>query len=231
MRNLHALGNNVDADDLLRAEFAAKRAGGQADGAQAGNEHRMIAVDADLLQALVDGAESASNLRAIGVGELIGQGDQILLLGDHVLGHAAVALPAVSAAIFFAGAGDHVAAPAVVAHAATGDVIDDDAIARFEAAAARSRGDDLAAGLVPGDHSLVAFGAFAQMLVINAANIGAADRRCLYAQQNLPMARLGHRHSAHLNGRVARQERCGHRGFHLRLLSALLSFCAFHSER
>ena len=55
---------------LLRAELAAERAGGQAHRAQPGNQHRVIAVDADLLQPLVDRAESAGHLRAIGVGEL-----------------------------------------------------------------------------------------------------------------------------------------------------------------
>ena len=194
-----------------RAELAAERAGGQAHRAQAGDQHGVIAVDADLFQALVDGAEAAGHLRAIGVGELVGQGDQVLLFGHHVLGHAAVALPAVGAAILLAGAGDHVAAPAIVAHAAAGDVIDNHAVAGLEAAAARARGDDLAARLVPGDHALVAFGALAQVLVIDAANIGAADGGGLHAQQNFAVARLRHRHRAHLDGGVAGQIRCGHR--------------------
>ena len=125
----HALRHHVNADDFLRAELAAKRAGGQAYGAEAGDEHCMIAVDSDLLQALVHGPESACNLRAIGIREFIGQRDEVFLLGHHVLGHAAVALPAVGAAIFLAGAGDHVAAPAVVAHAASRDVIDNHPVA------------------------------------------------------------------------------------------------------
>ena len=83
---------------LLRSELAAKRGGGQADGAEAGDQHGVIAVDADLLQAFVDGAEAAGDLRAVGIGELVGQGDEVFLLGDHVVGHAAVALPAVGAA-------------------------------------------------------------------------------------------------------------------------------------
>ena len=69
-RDLHALRNHIDADDLVGAEFAAERAGGQAHRAQAGDEHGVIAVDADLFQAFVDGAESARHLRAIGVGKL-----------------------------------------------------------------------------------------------------------------------------------------------------------------
>jgi hypothetical protein len=69
-------------------------------GPEAGDEHGVIAADADLLQAFVHGAKAAGHLRAIGIGELIGQRDEVLLLGHHVLGHAAVALPAVGAAIF-----------------------------------------------------------------------------------------------------------------------------------
>ena len=89
----------------------------------------MIAADADLFQSLVDGAEAAGHLGAIGEREFVGQGDQILLLGQQELRHAAIALPAVGAPVFCAGAGDHVAAAAIVADAAAGDVIDDHAIA------------------------------------------------------------------------------------------------------
>ena len=189
--DLHALRHNVDADDLLRAEFAAERAGGEADGAEAGDEHRMIAVDANFLEAFVDGAESAGYLCAVGVGELVGKGDEIFFFGDHELRHAAVALPAVGAAILLAGAGDHVAAAAIVAHAAAGDVIDDDAVACFEAAAARAGGDDLAARLMASDDALVAFGSLAEMLVVDAANVGAANGGRFHAQQNFSVARLG----------------------------------------
>jgi hypothetical protein len=52
-------------------------------------------------------------------------------------------------------------------------------------------GDDLAARLVAGDHALVAFGPFAEMLVIDAANVGAADGGGLHAQQNFAVARRG----------------------------------------
>jgi hypothetical protein len=41
--------------------------------------------------------------------------DQIFLLGEQVIRHAAIALPAVGAAIFVAGAGDHITAAAIVA--------------------------------------------------------------------------------------------------------------------
>src|SRR5208282_4868419 len=128
---------------------------GQTYRAQAGNEHSMIAIDADLFQALVHSAESARNLRTIAVGEFIGQADEVFLLGHHILGHPSVALPSVGAAVFFAGTGDHVAAPAVIADAATRDVVDNHPVARFEASAARPHRGDLARGLMPGNHALV----------------------------------------------------------------------------
>ncbi len=60
-------GHDVDADDPVGAQFAAERAGGQAHGAEAGDQHRIVAADADLLQPFVDRAEAAGHLRAIGV--------------------------------------------------------------------------------------------------------------------------------------------------------------------
>ena len=131
-----------------------------------------FAADSDLLQAFVDGAEAAGHLRAVGVGQLIRKRDQVLLFGEQVIRHAAVALPAVSAAILRAGAGDHVAAPAVVADAAAGDVIDDHAIAGAEPAAARPGLRRSGRRFMSGDHALVALRTLAQMLVINAADIG-----------------------------------------------------------
>ncbi len=149
----------------------------------------MIAVDADLLKPLVDSAESARNLRAVGIGKRIGQRDEVLLFGNHVVGHTAVALPAVSAAILLARARNHVAAPAIVAHAAAGNVIDNHAIAALEASAPRPLSHNLPAWLVAGDHALVAFRPLAEMLVINAANVGTADGGRLDAQQNFSMPR------------------------------------------
>jgi hypothetical protein len=66
-RQFHALLDHVDADDLVGAQLAAERAGGQAHRAEAGDQHGVIAADADLLQALVDRAEAAGHLRAIGI--------------------------------------------------------------------------------------------------------------------------------------------------------------------
>jgi hypothetical protein len=190
-RQLHALLDHVDADDPVGAQLAAERAGGQAHRTEAGDQHRVVAADADLLQAFVDRAEAAGHLRAIGVGQLGGEMDQVLLLGEQVFRHAAVALPAVGAAVLFAGAGDHVAAAAIVAHPAAGDVIHDHAVAHAEAAAARARLDDLPARLVAGHHALVAFRTLAQVLVIDAADVRAADGGRLHAKQHFAVA--GHR--------------------------------------
>jgi hypothetical protein len=55
------------------------------------------------------------------------------------------------------------------------------------------RRDDLARRLVPGNHALIAFRPLAQVLVIDGANIGAADGRRLHAQQNFSVAWLRHK--------------------------------------
>ena len=213
--DLHALGNDVDADDLVGAEFAAERARRKSHRPQASNQHGVIATYPDLFETLIDGSESAGNLGAIGKGKLIGKSDQILLLRHHVSGHSAVALPSISTAVLLAGAGDHVAAPAIVANSAAGNVVHNHAIAGLEAAAARAFSDDLAAGFMAGDDALVAFRAFAEVLVIDAADVGTADRRGLHAQQHLSMARSRHGHGTQLDGAVSGQERSGHRLFHL----------------
>src|SRR5690606_17888645 len=50
---------HVEADDARGAEGAREHGGGEPDGAEAGDEHDVVAADADFLQALVDGAEAA----------------------------------------------------------------------------------------------------------------------------------------------------------------------------
>src|SRR5690606_13183670 len=145
---------HVEADDARGAEGAREHGGGEPDGAEAGDEHDVVAADADLLQALVDGAEAAGDLRAVGVREGVGQQDQVFLFGEEVVGHAAVALPAVGPAPPLARAAYHVAAPTVVAEAAAGDVVDDHPVALLEAPAPRPGLDDLAARLVAGDDAV-----------------------------------------------------------------------------
>ena len=61
----------------------------------------------------------------------VGQGHEILLLGEEVVGHPPVALPAVGGAML-RGAGDHVPVSAVRAHATAGDVVDGHPIALAE---------------------------------------------------------------------------------------------------
>src|SRR5262249_16346261 len=124
-RQLQALRHYIDADHAAGAQFTAERSRGQADRAETGDQHRVVPSNPDLLQPFVHRAESTGHLRAIGIREFAGQVDQVFLLGQEVFGHAAIALPAVGAAVTLAGAGDHIAAPAIVADAAPGDVIDD----------------------------------------------------------------------------------------------------------
>ncbi len=205
-RELHAVFVHVDANDLRRAQLAAERRRGQTDGAEAGDEHRVVAADADFFEAFVNRAEAAGNLRAVGIGERIGEVNQVLLLREKVIGHAAIALPAVGAAILFARAGNHVTAPAIVANAAAGNVVDDHAVAFAELAAAGPGLHDLAARFVARDDALVAFGAFAEVLVINAADVGAADGRGLHPDEDFAVAGRGHGKTFELGGAVARQE-------------------------
>ena len=155
----------------MSAHLSAQRRGRQPDRAKAGHQHVVIAADSDLLQPLIDGAEAAGYLRTIGVGKLVGQGDQVLLFGQQEIGHAAVALPPVGAAIFLARARNHVAATAVVADSAPRDVINNHPVAFAETTAARTGLDDLPGGLVAGDDALVALRTLAEMLVIDTADV------------------------------------------------------------
>ena len=71
-------------------------------------------------------------------------------------------------------------------------MIDDDAVAGRETPAAGAGLLDLAGRFVSGDDALVALGALAQVLVVNAADIRPADGRRLHAEENFAMARLGY---------------------------------------
>src|ERR1035437_7956207 len=213
-RQLQPLLDNINADDFLSAEFARDGSGRESHGAEAGDQHGMIAADSDLLDSLVYRAESAGHLRTVGVGELVRQCDEVLLFGQHVLCHGSIALPAVGATILFAGAGDHVAAPAVVAYAASGDVVHDDAVTDVETPAAGAGFHNLPTGLVSRDHTLISLGAFPEMFVINGANIRAANGGSLDAEQNLAMTRHRHWHGSKFDGTVSRKVGCLHRPLH-----------------
>ena len=159
--------------------------------------------------------EPAGHLRAVGVRQRVGQQDEVLLLREHVVGHAAVTLPAVRAPVL-AGARDHVAAPAVVAHAAPGDVVDDDAVAHLEAPAARAGGHDLPARLVARDHArLVALGPLAEVLVVDAADVRAADRGALGPDQHFAVSRFRDGELTQLRAAVARKHETPHRLVHV----------------
>src|SRR5271165_3708458 len=119
-------------------------------------------------------------------------------------------LPSVSAAVALAGTGDHVTAAAIVAEAATRNMVDDHAAAFGEAAATGADLDDLAAGLVAGDHSLVAFGALAQVLMVDAADVGTADGGSLHAEEHLSVAGNRNGYVSQFHGAVAGQKRASH---------------------
>src|SRR5690606_2898222 len=104
--DLHPLRDHVDADDLAGAESPAEHRGGQADWSQAGDEHGIVAADPDLFQAFVHGAEAAGDLRSVEVGQLVRKQAEVLFFGEEVFGHAAIALPAIGAAVLLAGAGN-----------------------------------------------------------------------------------------------------------------------------
>ena len=91
-------------------------------------------------------------------------------------------------------------------------MIDDDAIAHPEAAAAGAGADDLAGGFMAGDHSLVAFRALTQVLVVNAADVGAADGGGLHAEEHFTMAGRGNGHLLELGGAIAGQVGAQHHG-------------------
>ncbi|OPZ66199.1 MAG: hypothetical protein BWY83_02949 [bacterium ADurb.Bin478] len=187
--NLNPLGQRLDPDDLLGSHCAGQHRRRQPHRPQSGHQHGVIAAHADLFQSFVNRAESAGHLSAVRIRQPVRQGHQIFFLGQQVLSHPAVALPAIGPSMR-TGAGDVVSSPAVIAHPAAGDVIDDYPVAFLKSPTARTNPGDLSARLVPGDHpALIALHAFAQMLVINAANVRPADRRGFHLDKRLAVSR------------------------------------------
>ena len=89
------------------------------------------------------------------------------------------------------GAGDCIATAAIVAKAASADVIDNHAVALVKTAKPFPFLDDNAARLMPSNGAVdVSLRAFAGMFAINTADIAAADGRRHRLNQYLPMARL-----------------------------------------
>ena len=99
---------------------------------QARHQDAIVAADADLLDGLIDRAESAGHLGPVLVGQLVRQFDEVFLLRQDIGRHAAVSLPAVCLAEL-ALAGDIIASPAVVTDAAARDMIYDHPVAFLEA--------------------------------------------------------------------------------------------------
>jgi len=119
-------------------------------------------------------------------------------------------LPAVCPPIG-AGTGDVISSPTVIAEAAAGDVIDNHAVAFAKAAASRASLHNLTGGLVAGNHPrLIALRAFAEMLVINTAYVGAANCRCFHFQQHFAVAGCGNLKVSEFHGAVSRQDGAFH---------------------
>ena len=174
----------------------------------------MVAIDLNFFDGLVNCSKSTGHLRSIRVGKLVGEGNQIFLLRNHVVGHSAIALPPVGASELLAGARDHIAAPAIVAYSATRDVIHDYSVAHAKTSASWTNIYDLTARLVSCDHSLIAFGAFAQVLVVNTSNVGTTNRGGLDLHENFAVKGTGYGNRAEIESIIAGQKRSSHALFH-----------------
>ena len=214
LRQLHALLVDIGADGHIAAHGFRKHQRRQSHRTQAGDQHTVIARDTDLHQSLVDCAEAAGSLCAVFIGQLVRQRDQILLVTQNIGSHSAIALPAVCRAER-ALAGDVITAPAVIANAAAGNVIHDDAVAFLEALQAFPLDLNNAAGFVAGDHArLIALRSLAQMSPVNGADVRSADGRSFGLYHDLSVARGGHVKFLYLHGAVARKNRAPHLDFH-----------------
>jgi hypothetical protein len=72
----------------------------------------------------------------------------------------------------------------------------------------------LAAGFVPGDYVLVAFGALSRMFPVNGPYVASADGAGFGLYQNLPVARLGNGYVLENYRTVSGEIRPFHRSFH-----------------
>ena len=99
-------------------------------------------------------------------------------------------------------------------------MIDDYSISCFESSTAGTGRNDLACRLMPCDYALITFRAFAQVLVIDCADIRSADGRSLDGEENFAMARFWDRNFSHFHGAVPRKERRFHHLSHRNPLSA-----------
>src|SRR5699024_838890 len=156
--------------------------------------------------------EPAGDERTVHEGEFIGQRDQCRLLRQQVFGVAPVALPAVGGVVR-GRAADHVAAAAVVAQPASGDVVDDDPIAEAEPATSRTglhdrsrrlmtRHDPPVGGTVDTPVRLV--------FMVDVADVASADARGSDPQQHLARSRLGYGQGVHDRGGITGQAYTAH---------------------
>jgi hypothetical protein len=89
-------------------------------------------------------------------------------------------------------------------------VIDNDPIALRKTTTTRPDLYDLTAGFVTGDDSLIAFGTSAEVLVINAANVGTTNGGRLHSEQHFAMSRTRYGQGAKLDFVLSGQKRGPH---------------------
>src|SRR5690554_806649 len=148
---------------------------GHAYGAEAHNKDCVVARYAHFFNRFVDGTKATCYLSTIGVGQFIGKKNQILFITEDVWGHAPITLPPIGGSKL-AGAANHIALATIITNSTAGDVVDDDSVTLFEAPHPFAHFNDLTAGFVTGDHVLIPFGAFAEVLAVDRPNVAATNR-------------------------------------------------------
>ena len=93
-------------------------------------------------------------------------------------------------------------------------MVHDDPVPFFESSHAWAAFHDLPGRFMPGDFVLVAFGSFSQVLVVDGADVTAADRGGFCADQHLSVPRFRDLHFLEHHSAVARQIGCFHQVFH-----------------
>ena len=125
------------------------------------------------------------------MGQAVGQSDQTLFLRQNVGGHAAVALPALCPAVG-GFAGDVIAAPAVVAQAAAGNVVDDHPVPLVETPEPLALLTMTPQGLMACDGAgNVALRPLAHVFPVDTPDVAPADCGGLGLNQHLAVAGFG----------------------------------------
>ena len=128
---LEALGDQVDTYYLGPAG-GGEHDGPQPNGSESDDEDRIAARNACAQYPLVGGPEPAGHEGAVCVGQPVWQVEQGTCLGQQIVGVAPVALPAVCSPLLGT-TPDHEPLHALLAAAATKDVVDNDPVAWPEA--------------------------------------------------------------------------------------------------